>query len=139
MPTIITRKDALAEGHPRYFTGKPCKHGHIAERVIPQGTCVECNRVRAVAVTPHDKLKKRERNLKTRYGMEITEFVARVEQQKNRCAICRNLTKKLIVDHCHSKDTVRELLCSRCNNLLGLAEDQIELLHAAIDYLVKHS
>lgn len=138
MQPIITRKEAVERSLPRYFTGKPCKHGHIAERVV-KGTCVECDRLRAHVNTPHDKLKKRERNLKARYGMDITEFVARVEQQKNRCAICRNLTKKLIVDHCHSKDTVRELLCSRCNNLLGLAEDQIELLHAAIDYLVKHS
>lgn len=139
MTTLITRKDALAKGHPRYFTGKACKHGHIAERTVGDHTCVECTRVRMMVNTPHDSLKKRERNLKVRYGMEIKEFVERVESQGNRCAICRNLSRKLVVDHCHSKDTVRELLCSRCNNLLGLAEDQIELLHAAIDYLVKHS
>lgn len=30
-----------------YFTGKPCKHGHIAERFKSTRTCVECNRLRA--------------------------------------------------------------------------------------------
>jgi hypothetical protein len=26
----------------RYFTGKPCKRGHIAERLVSNSTCVEC-------------------------------------------------------------------------------------------------
>lgn len=30
-----------------YFTGKPCKHGHIAERFVSTRTCVECHRLRA--------------------------------------------------------------------------------------------
>lgn len=29
----------------RYFTGKPCKHGHVAERFLSCGICVECNRL----------------------------------------------------------------------------------------------
>lgn len=28
----------------RYFTGKPCKRGHIAERHVTGGACVECKR-----------------------------------------------------------------------------------------------
>lgn len=39
---IIGRADAKALGLKRYFTGKPCKHGHIAERFV-SGPCVECN------------------------------------------------------------------------------------------------
>jgi len=136
---LVPRKVALEKGLPRYFTGIACKYGHIAERTTKRSACVECNRKRNLIHTPHDSLKKRERNLKSRYKMELTEFVERVETQANRCALCRNLSKKLIVDHCHSRDKVRELLCSRCNTLLGLAEDSIDLLHAATDYLVKHS
>ena len=29
-----------------YFTGKPCKHGHIANRLSSNGTCVECMRLK---------------------------------------------------------------------------------------------
>lgn len=29
----------------RYFTGKPCVHGHVAERDTKGGKCQECNRV----------------------------------------------------------------------------------------------
>ena len=38
---IILRKDAKAQGLSRYFTGKPCKIGHIAERYIT-GECIVC-------------------------------------------------------------------------------------------------
>ena len=38
---IITRQEAKEQGLKRYFTGKPCKHGHIAERSFTAG-CVAC-------------------------------------------------------------------------------------------------
>lgn len=33
---------AKAAGKTRYFTGKPCKNGHIAERKVVNSTCVIC-------------------------------------------------------------------------------------------------
>lgn len=41
---IISRKNAMALGLKRYFTGRPCKSGRLEERDI-SGTCIECNRV----------------------------------------------------------------------------------------------
>jgi len=38
----ITRKEAKAQGMRRYFTGKPCKHGHVAERFVGDRKCLEC-------------------------------------------------------------------------------------------------
>lgn len=45
---LLSRKDAKVAGLKRYFTGKPCKYGHITERSA-WGICVECNRARAAA------------------------------------------------------------------------------------------
>ena len=39
---LLTRKDALSIGAKYYFTGKPCKHGHIANRFVSTRTCTEC-------------------------------------------------------------------------------------------------
>jgi 5-methylcytosine-specific restriction endonuclease McrA len=39
-----TRKEAQDIGAKYYFTGEPCKHGHIAPRKT-KGACVECLRV----------------------------------------------------------------------------------------------
>lgn len=39
-----TRKEAKESNSPYYFTGLPCKHGHIALRKL-KGTCVECLKI----------------------------------------------------------------------------------------------
>ena len=39
-----TREEAKATGVTHYFTGKPCKHGHIALRKT-KGSCVECLKI----------------------------------------------------------------------------------------------
>lgn len=36
------RQLAAQQGSTRYFTGIPCKHGHIAERLTVNGACCEC-------------------------------------------------------------------------------------------------
>jgi hypothetical protein len=40
-PAILSREEAKALGLERYFTGKPCRNGHIAERSM-RGVCLEC-------------------------------------------------------------------------------------------------
>ena len=39
---IITRQQAIEQKLSRYFTGEPCKHGHIAEKLLSNRTCIEC-------------------------------------------------------------------------------------------------
>lgn len=41
---IITRKQAIERGLKRYFTGKSCKYGHVAERRIATRRCLTCDR-----------------------------------------------------------------------------------------------
>lgn len=38
---VISCKKAKALGRKRYYTGRPCKHGHIAERYVTGG-CIVC-------------------------------------------------------------------------------------------------
>jgi len=44
MPRRISRRAARARKLPRYFTGRPCSNGHIAERLTLDCHCVECAR-----------------------------------------------------------------------------------------------
>lgn len=39
-----SRKQALEDGVDRYFTGRPCKNGHIAFRWTDEGKCSECRK-----------------------------------------------------------------------------------------------
>jgi len=43
-PVVITKGDARVQGLKRFFTGQPCRHGHIAERLVSDGKCMECAR-----------------------------------------------------------------------------------------------
>ena len=43
MKAKITQKQALIEGLNRYYTGKPCTHGHYSERYARTCICCECN------------------------------------------------------------------------------------------------
>jgi hypothetical protein len=38
------RREAMARGLQRYFTGEPCKWGHVSERYL-NGPCVECTNI----------------------------------------------------------------------------------------------
>jgi hypothetical protein len=46
MAEIITPAEAFERGMKKYFTGKPCKHGHVAERYLINGYCFECSRLK---------------------------------------------------------------------------------------------
>ena len=39
---IISREESVSKGLKRYFTGKPCKRGHISERYVSSPTCTAC-------------------------------------------------------------------------------------------------
>jgi len=47
---IITRKQALELGLKRYFTGEPCKNGHVDERFVSNFRCYTC--LRELSKTP---------------------------------------------------------------------------------------
>lgn len=42
---LISREGALAQGLKRYFTGDPCKRGHVAERFVANNYCVQCAQI----------------------------------------------------------------------------------------------
>jgi hypothetical protein len=64
------------------------------------------------------------------------------DDQQGVCAICKSegdgKWKKLCVDHDHKTGKVRQLLCRRCNMILGQADDSISLFSEYIKYLQKH-
>jgi hypothetical protein len=42
MKRIIKRAEAERRGLNRYFTGEPCRYGHVCERYVKREWCVEC-------------------------------------------------------------------------------------------------
>ena len=44
---LITRAEARAAGLKTYFTGRPCKYGHIRDRRVSTADCIECSVIRS--------------------------------------------------------------------------------------------
>src|SRR5882762_7363285 len=61
---IITRSEAKASGLLRYFTGKPCKHGHVEERLVSNGACLQCRKDGEPAYRAANPEKRRDSNRK---------------------------------------------------------------------------
>ena len=43
---VITREDAKRKGLKRYFSGNPCKYGHVCERLVSNNNCITCRKQR---------------------------------------------------------------------------------------------
>jgi hypothetical protein len=74
--------------------------------------------------------------LKETYGITVQEYERMFMAQGGLCAICgKPSLRKLHVDHCHSKGTIRGLLCRKCNKGIGFLDDNIQSLKNAVKYL----
>jgi hypothetical protein len=94
------------------------------------------------------KSKKREYtkvwHLKRKYGLTLSDLENMIKRQNKKCGLCNKPLstknrKKFHVDHCHKSGKIRAILHNTCNNLLGFAHDDVELLENAIRYLKNHN
>lgn len=75
---IVTRKEAIARGLKRYFTGKPCKNGHVDWRYVCDHSCAACMRAKVARqrkANP-EKVKRHAEARKARYHSD-PEFRAK--------------------------------------------------------------
>lgn len=81
---------------------------------------------------------------KSRYSnhnLTKEEFDIMINNQNNRCSICNiefKSNRTTYIDHDHITGKIRELLCPKCNGILGKSNDNILILENAIKYLLKH-
>ena len=76
-------------------------------------------------------------NQEVRFGLKRSDLDRMWQEQGGACKICFQpfIGKRPAVDHCHSTNKVRGLLCLKCNTALGLMGDNVHNLQNAITYL----
>jgi hypothetical protein len=87
------------------------------------------------------KLHYRKAILKKNYNITLEQYDDMFDKQNGKCAICgthqSKFKRRLSVDHDHSTNYIRGLLCVRCNNGLGNFQESLELFDKAKSYLKK--
>lgn len=80
-----SRAEAKSSGAKHYFTGKPCKHGHVDKRYTVDGQCAECARIKALARFNANKevqSAKTRKYLRLRYATDSAYREGRIEYQR---------------------------------------------------------
>ncbi|AXH66794.1 HNH endonuclease [Streptomyces phage StarPlatinum] len=112
------------------------------------GTCQKCGPVKIRVYTlksgPNAGYVARRCNVAYReHKMGNTYDFSRAERDKliegaTNCAICDyefSDATEMRLDHCHSTDKIRGVLCNKCNTGIGMFRDDVNLLRKAIEYL----
>lgn len=88
---LISRKDAMAQGLKHYVTGKPCKRGHVGNRLVSTLQCCECLliRLRDWRVNNREESRARDRkwraeNVERRREQERTRYAKDPEKFVNK-------------------------------------------------------
>lgn len=138
---------------------RDCKNAQLRERDNPRRTeggkrCSKCGETKPVAefashkknldgLYYHCRICQRWWQREHLYGLARATFHGLLWAQGNACAICSTRTPKSRttnpdgwhVDHNHQTGVVRGILCSKCNTLLGHADDLPQRLESAAMYL----
>lgn len=119
---------------------KSVKCFHTDNYKISRKRCTNwCKKCCAVQQSnkPYDNTKQQKYTWKYMYGITPEDYHKMWLKQEGCCLICKQPEngRSLSVDHDHKTKVVRGLLCQKCNTMLGLAHDNIDILLSAVDYL----
>lgn len=91
---IKTRKQAILDLENIYFTGKPCKNGHITYRYVQSGTCADCINSGRTIVASGAKINRDERLLAMAAAIKIKEPSQKAIRDERLLAMAQQLAIK---------------------------------------------
>lgn len=132
-----TKAKARLAGALQYFTGVPCRNGHVAPRLVSNGTCTICATNRMKKYYRADRAKFIARRVAQ--GRKQKGIPAPPYQAPPHCECCgrdfASTGKAPAIDHDHDTGAFRGWLCLYCNLGIGQLGDSVEGLERALRYL----
>ncbi|AZU97897.1 hypothetical protein [Vibrio phage LP.1] len=133
---IIPRKEAKRLGLTRYFTGKPCKHGHVDERKVVNHACCECVRMA--------KLKRRDISQINPYILSVTDMCLHIMSRENAVSVGASSYLNLTPckrGHIGPKSVTKQgcVQCSRYTSSKYREENREELRRKGREYAQENS
>ena len=129
-------ENAHSNGFTTYHSITKCPKGHY-ERFVTTNNCAECSKNSCAKRSKASKWSR----IKKEYGITEEDFNKLINLQNNKCSICKGElnNKNTHIDHCHKTGKVRSLLCNKCNQAIGLFNENLEKIESAINYLRIHN
>jgi hypothetical protein len=88
----------------------------------------------------YDPLRERDRQLRKNFGISLEEYTKMYNDQGGVCAICNHESDTALhVDHNHTTNDIRGLLCHKCNHALGQLNEDLEIITNMYEYILKWS
>lgn len=123
--------EAISKGFTEYLSVTPCPKGHY-RKFVTTNNCIDCGLVNNKKRADQAKWSR----VKKEYGLSQIEVEEMLAKQNFECEICKaSIKTKYHIDHCHKTGKVRSLLCSKCNQAIGLLDEDQSKIQNAADYL----
>lgn len=87
---VVLRKEAKEKGFLKYYTGKPCIHGHVSYRLTSTGCCLECAKLRKPDGLHKERVKKYKQKNKQKIKEYQRAYQKRPEVKARRAATQKN-------------------------------------------------
>jgi hypothetical protein len=108
--------------------------------------CKDCLSHRAKLYRDDHKAELKAASILRRYKLSVEQYNTMIKDCNNCCTICKvellgtnTDANAPCIDHCHTTNIVRGILCMQCNKGLGLFRDSPESLVNAAQYLLAAS
>jgi hypothetical protein len=126
----------------RYKKCKTCNQKTPISAIV-NGACLLCINAYNTYIKPVEEKRKAKEAQKhkqrlKKYGLTDESFKELMINQQGRCAICKKIKHRLVIDHCHKCGKTRKLLCNSCNTGLGLLGDSAKIIRRALQYVRDH-
>jgi hypothetical protein len=121
---IISRKVAMTQNLMKYFTGKPCRKGHISERYTRNWNCIACVAIRPSGAQYVAKYyqSRRKRVIDMLGGVcahcgLLNTNILHVDHKNGGGTIARTKSSRIVFDDILTRGLIEQyqLLCPNCN------------------------
>ena len=120
-----------------------CKYCIREQQKIRYYKDVDKSRIKAREYNKNNKHITRAINLKKKFNITLEEYDELFYRQHGVCAICgrpetskyKGTIRHLAIDHNHVTNEIRGLLCQKCNQALGLLNDNPVIIKSMLEYI----
>lgn len=120
-------------------------YSHKSSKGGRRSYCKQCHKDKMSGWNKENVDRKREMQLKRNFNMTLEDYNNILERQGGCCGICgsnENISGgrsiQFAVDHCHTSQRIRGLLCTKCNRSLGQLGDTYDSILKVLKYLETH-